>query len=181
MPVVANAPEPPEERPRSVTIIGWIFLVLSLLRVLSDSLSWIVWKLGDAGTVVTFFMPPGTRGLAANEMVLRQLPSIVAVQGAMAACVAFVSFNFLRLRPWARPALEIVCWFAVAVITAIAAALVFERERLASGPESSGLSIAIAAVLGLDLLFGAVISTVRSRRVRDAFRRSPAAESGTVS
>ncbi len=165
-----EAPEPPAARPRSVTIVGTVFLLLASLRFLLDLLGWIVWKLGNAGPVVAFFLPRGGRGLVPVDSVIRHFPTVLAVQGTVAACVAWISLDFLRLRPWARPALELVAWVALAVITAVAGALVFEWTRLAAGPEASGLAASVAVLLVLDLLLGAAIRAMRRPDVRLAFR-----------
>ena len=165
-----EAPEPPPARPRSVTLVGTTFLVLASLRLLLDLLGWIVWKLGNAGPVIAFFLPRGGRGLVPVDSVIRHFPTVIAVQGTVAAIVAWISFHFLRLRPWARPALELVAWVALAVITAVAGALVFEWSRLAPGSEASGLAASVAVLLGLDVLLAAAIRAMRRPDVRLAFR-----------
>ena len=165
-----DAPEPPAARPRSVTVVGTVFLVLASLRFLLDLLGWIVWKLGDAGPVVAFFLPRGGRVLVPVDSVLRHFPTVLALQATVAACVAGISIGFLRLRPWARPALEFVAWIALAVITAVAGALAFEWTRLAAGPEARSLAASVAVLLGLDLLLGEAIRAMRRPDVRSAFR-----------
>lgn len=166
---VSAAPEPSEERPRSVTIIGWTFLVLALLRILVDSLSCVVWKLGNAEPVVAFFIPRGVRGV--DELALRHLPSVLAVQGTVAAVVAFIAYRFLRLRAWARTALEVVCGIAIAVVASIAVALSIEWSRLAPGRESNGVAAVVAALLAVGVVLGRVIGTLRRPIVRRAFQR----------
>jgi hypothetical protein len=163
------AQEPSEERPRSVTIIGWTFLVLALLRILVDSLSCIVWKVGNAEPVVAFFIPRGVRGV--DELALRHLPSVLAVQGTVAAAVAFIAYRLLSLRAWARRALEVVCGIAIVVAAAIAVALSMEWRRLAAGPESNGVAAVVVALLALSVVLGRVIWTLRRPMVRRAFHR----------
>ena len=150
-------------------IVGRTFLVLASLRFLLDLLGWAVWKLGEAGPVVAFFLPRGGRGLPVDSLI-EAFPTVLAVQATVAACVAWISFTFLRLRPWARPALELVAWVALAVITVVAGALVFEWTRLPTGPDARGLAASVVALLGLDVLLGAAIRTMRSAGVRSAFR-----------
>ena len=171
MPFAIVAPEPPPpERPRTVTIVGGAFLVLASLRFLLDLLGWLVWKFGNAAPVVSFFLPRGGRGLVPVDSVIRHFPTVVAVQGIVAACIACTSFHFLRLRPWARPALEFVAWLGLALITAVAGALVFEWTRLAAGPDATGLAASVVALLGLDVLLAAAIRAMRRPDVRSAFR-----------
>ena len=166
---VSVAPESSEERLRSVTIIGWTFLVLALLRILVDSLSCLVWKLGNAEPVVAFFIPRGVRGV--DEMALRHFPFVLAVQGTVAAAVAFIAYRFLRLRAWARTAMEVVCGVAIAVAASIAVGLSIEWSRLARGAESNVVAAVIVALLALAVVLGRVIGTLRRPVVRRAFQR----------
>jgi hypothetical protein len=177
----AAAPDPPSSRPRSVTIVGGAFLALSSLRFLLDCLGWIVWKLGDAERVVRFFLPTASRGVVPLDWILRHFAVVVACQGAVAALVAVISYNFLRLRPWARPALESLCWIALAVTLAIACAFGLAVTRLPAGPEARGLSASVASLCAVAALFGAATWTIRQPRVRQAFAtgaRSPFQERG---
>ena len=164
-------PEPPrEERPRSVTVVGWTFLVLSSLRFLEDVWGWAIWKLGNPEPVIRFFLPRGEVG-AMPRWVMAHFLTVVAVQGAVALCVAVISWNFLRLRAWARPALEIVCWLAMALVTGIAGLVGYESARFGEAVTVRQLSFYFAILLA-DLVIAGVIWTIRSPRVRDAFRSS---------
>ncbi len=158
--------EPPDERPRPVTIIGWTFLVLSLLRILFDALTWFVWKVGNAEPVVSFFLPKAPGGSA---LALRHLPAVLAVQGAIAAGVALVAYQFLRLRAWARSALEIVCYLALAVAAAIAVTLSLELSRTV-GSESRAVGAVVAGLLVVAALLARAIWTIRRPDIRRAFR-----------
>jgi hypothetical protein len=171
LPPAAPAPALIEERPRSVTVIGWTFLVLSLMRILLDAISCVVWKLGNAAPVVAFFLPRDPKDPGAADLALRQLPLVLAIQGTVAAGVAFVAYQFLRLRAWARTALIVVCGVAIAVIAAIAAALSIEWHRLGAGRESNGVAAVIVALLAGGTLLVWVIRTLRRPDVRAAFRR----------
>jgi len=171
MAAASIAPEPPGERLRSVTVVGTAFLVVASLRFLLDLLGWFVWKLGNAEPVVSYFLPRGDGGwLAIDRFVLRHFPTVVAVQGTVAACVAGISIQFLRLRPWARRALELVAWAVLAVITAVMGALVVTAARRPAAPIARPLAGAVAVLLVLDLILGAAIRAMRRPDVRAAFR-----------
>ena len=151
--------------------MGTAFLVLASLRFLVDLLGWMVWKLGNAEPVVSFFFPRGQGAfLAADRFFIRHFPTVVAVQGTVAAVVVWISIGFLRLRPWARPALELVAWIGVMVVTALLGVFAFTWTRLSSAPIARPLAVAIAVLLALDLLLGAAIRVMRATSVRTAFR-----------
>jgi hypothetical protein len=172
----SGAPDPAEERPRAVTVVGWIFLVLSSLRVLEDVIGWVVWKVGDPEPLVRFFLPVGSPEDALALLTLRHFPTVVAVQAVAALGVAAISWSFLRLRPWARPALEIVCWIGVAIVTGIAGFLASQRGG-ADQRVARGLAHAAFVLLAIDLPFAVAIAILRSPRVRAAFRHPGPASS----
>jgi len=89
----------------------------------------------------------------------------------VAAAVAFIAFRFLRLRAWARTAMEVVCGVAIAVAASIAVGLSIEWSRLARGAESNVVAAVIVALLALAVVLGRVIGTLRRPVVRRAFQR----------
>ena len=168
------APEPAAERPRSVKVVGGAFLALSSIRLLFDVLGWIVWKLGNAGPVVAFFLPRDDGGFVPVDWVLRHFPTVVAIQGTIAACVALISIQFLRLRPWARPALETVAWLFLVVTGALV--LGFARVAMRM-PGTRSLAPTLAGLLVIGLLIAAAIRAMRRSDVRAAFRAGESAGS----
>ncbi len=170
-PVVVEPQPPPPDRPKAVTVVGWTFLVLSMVRVLEDVWGWFVWKFGDAEKLVLFFLPRGTSALVPVDALLRNLGPIVAVQAVAAACVAFISWSFLRLRPWARAALEVVCWIALGGIGLAVLALAFAFRRIGANG-APALPFVLAAAIGVAFLFAVTIRVVRRPHVRNAFDRN---------
>jgi hypothetical protein len=167
-PVVVAPEPPPPDRPKAVTVIGWTFLVLSTVRVLEDTWGWFLWKFGDAEKLVLFFLPRGANALVPVDALFRNFGTIVAVQAVVAACVAVISWNFLRLRPWARTALEVVCWIALGGTGLAVLALAFASSRF--GPNGvPALPFLLAAAIGVGILLAVTIRIVRRPQVRNAF------------
>jgi len=163
------ASAPPRERPASVTIVGGAFLALASFRFVLDCIAWFVWKLGDAERVMRFFLPRPMRTFAPLDWVIRHFATVVFVQAIVALGVALVAYNFLRLRPWARPALETICWIALGGAVALACALGLHAAGLPAGPEARGLSASLAPLFAVAAALGAVIWTVRRPPVLQAF------------
>jgi hypothetical protein len=106
-------------RPRAVAVIGWIVLVLALLRVLNDAAFYVYWKIGglQEGLPIPGIGDPRSP-LYFLKHLFRYLGPIALVQGAVAAAVAIVAWNFLQLRSWARTALEVFFWIGLLFLAA---------------------------------------------------------------
>jgi hypothetical protein len=167
MATASIAPDAAGERPRSVNVVGGVFLVLSSIRFLFDLIGWVVWKLGDPGPVIAFFLPRGEHGLVPVDWVMAHFPTVVAVQGTIAACVAGISIQFLRLRPWARRALEVVAWMALAVTGTLGIGFAWVWARLS---RSGNFAPVLAGLVVAGLLLVAAIRAMRRPDVRAAFR-----------
>ena len=160
------APESAGERPRSVNVVGGAFLALSSLRFLDDLIGWVVWQLGDPAPVIAFFLPRREHGFVPVDWVMRHFPTVVAVQGTIAACVVGISIQFLRLRPWARRALEVVAWLGLAVTLALGTGFAWASART---PRSGNFAPVLVGLLVTGLLLVAAIRAMRRPEVRAAF------------
>jgi len=159
-------------------VIGRTFLVLAALRVLEDAWGWMVWRLGDAEKVVRFFLPGGAGALVPIDAVIRHMGQIVAAQAAAAAAVGVVALQFLRLRPWARAALEAVCWVALSVVLAAAAVLAASAPRL-EGRGAASVPFVLGAAVAVALLLAVTLWQLRTPAVRRAFAPKPLDQGGS--
>ena len=73
----------------------------------------------------------------------------------------------IRLRPWARPTLEVVAWLALAVTSALVGAFGYAETRVPGGANLAG---AILWLVALDVLLAVAIRAIRKPDVRAAFR-----------
>jgi len=185
MNAVAPPPDPePREppRPRAVTIIGRVWLVagtLLFLIGLVDLIFWVVLK-PAMPTILGYAAQkdPGMRFLAPYFEHYTLVKTIEVFFGAAAALSAF---HFLRLRAWARAALEAASWIYLVYIVAffgfsyaiwrqalrdpaIVAAHPIAGERMVGG---AGVAILLVAALVL------AIVRLRGHRVRAAFEAAP--------
>jgi hypothetical protein len=103
-----------KKRPTSITVIGWIFLVGSILMIFSSGLGFIAFSFMKQ---MAEEMPPIPEELPNQFQILRiifQNFGILALsQVALAIFVLMASIHFLHLRKWARTALEIITWSAL--------------------------------------------------------------------
>jgi hypothetical protein len=178
---VTGPPEGPgEERPRAVTVIGVAWLIFGGFRVLGGLFGLILWKLGGVQDLLT--RPSVFSGLVPMRIlrtVFRQFGVEVTVQMLVGVVVVFCAAGLLRLRPWARPAIETFCWLGLTFLVCFSIFWVFLWTRgigeAASNPPSlRPLAVGITLLLtgGLALAFVAMIRVLRRPDVRAAFRRA---------
>lgn len=176
----------PVERPRAVTILGWAFLVVSVLAFLRSAINFLIFAVLESQASELLSRLSAAAGPFVPEWVLRHVGAIWAGQAILAAFVAATAWSFLSLKPWARLCLQALCWTGLSVVAC--AATLWARFWVAHGAASAtlpsttsrhgqillgGLSIlaAWALLLGLALYF------LRSATVRLAFEAR--SESGT--
>jgi hypothetical protein len=106
-----------KKRPTAITVIGWIFIAVAVLMIFS----------GGMGFVAFTFMqhmkgerPPIPEGapfqFGVMDVVFQHFGIIALAQVALAAFIIIASIQFLRLRRWARTALEVIAWLGLVYI-----------------------------------------------------------------
>jgi hypothetical protein len=103
-----------KKRPTSVTVIGWIFIAGAILMFLSGGmgLAYFTYIKHTAGGVPP--VPEEITGqLRVMKFVFQHFELIAMVQVALAIFILIASIHFLRLRQWARTALEIIAWLGL--------------------------------------------------------------------
>ena len=162
------------EKPVIVTLLGGGILVLAAPAFLGAALMLLdVWSKGD----LTANLSPGTR-----KMLISFPPSlnfsgpswILFALAWCALCLLLViaAIQFLRLRAWARAALETVTWLALLALIAWAACAVVGFARSGVFEMSLALFGLVPAHVGVPAL---LVWALRTREVRDAMlpRRTP--------
>jgi hypothetical protein len=105
-------------RPKAVTIIGRLWLVLAVLLLCKALVNMAIWKvlqpeapsfIGDAlaQTASFRFMRP----------LLTHITAVITAQALWWTFVGVAAFGLLRLRPWARVAIQGVCGFLLVYAT----------------------------------------------------------------
>jgi hypothetical protein len=160
------------QRPKAVTVIGWIWLVLaalSLFKTIANFIFFVVLKPAIPSLVALAPREdPWTRYL---NPILEHYTYILGFQALLAAAVGISAYFLLRLRPWARVAIETTCWLGLVYIACFAAFWLFVMSRAAAArpsgrvPTSAGVVVFVALAAGLAVMIG----MLRSRRTRAAF------------
>lgn len=179
--LAGRAPLPPEgagdERPKAVTVIGAAWLIFGGFRFLGGLFGLIMWKLG--GMQDLFQRPTAFSGLLPMRIlrsVFRQFGVEVTVQMLVGLVVVFCAIGLLQLRPWARRAIEVLCWLGLTFVVCFSIFWVFLwtgviGEAASHPPEYRSLAVSITLLLtgGLALAFVAMIRVLRRADVRAVF------------
>ncbi|MEP6769958.1 MAG: hypothetical protein ABJC61_14895 [Acidobacteriota bacterium] len=173
-------PSDPPERPRAVTVIGWTAFVIAALfvaRALIDLVIWRVMRPAIPALLESSFgrepAPPYLRPL------LEHLTELKIAQAIFWSFVGAGAIGLLRLRAWARVAMQaacglLACYCAVFAFVWIRAWSGVPAEARHSGELSDAhRAILLSGALGLCLLFAGGLATVvfllRGERVKAAF------------
>jgi hypothetical protein len=106
-----------KRRPTSVTVIAWIFIAGAILMILSGGMGFAAFtfmKQTAGGLPPLSEDIPGQLGIM--KFVFQYFELIAIVQVAFAIFVMIASIQFLRLRRWARTALEVIAWLGLVYI-----------------------------------------------------------------
>jgi hypothetical protein len=177
--------EPEESRPKAVTVIGWLWVVLGVLFLLRALVNMILWKIlkpDMLGFLETFAgVPPAQQRFL--RPLFEHLGALQTIEATLSAAVIVIAFRLLRLRPWARVGMQVVCWLVLAAVAAFGAFWVWLCRSVAAAVPSSaassferfglvaGLAFCLAVAAGLAVM----IALLSSSRVREAFRHTPPA------
>jgi hypothetical protein len=172
----AAAIPPPAERPTAVTVIGWVWIVYGTLKLIGGAWALAALKLGGLGDALA---GPGFPTVLPTRILQGAFGSLalgLKVQMVFATAVAFAAVSLLRLRSWARTAIEVLCWFSLCYVVTFTLGWIWLWRRVSVGaprPASFrfiGLTVAIGAAIVLGLAFASMIRALRSDEVRRAFR-----------
>jgi hypothetical protein len=174
----------PEEtsRPRAVTVIGWLWLVLGVLFLSRALVNLVLWKILQPDMLGFLEMfgevpPPQQRML---RPLFEHLTALQTCEAILSAATIVLAIQLLHLRPWARVGMQAVCWFALVSVAAFGAFWVWLLRSVAAAVASThassferiglvvGLAVCLAAASGLAVM----IALLASSRVREAFHHA---------
>lgn len=173
------------ERPRAVTVIGWIWIVVGSLYFLRSMVDLVMWKaLQPAAPALLREIESRDPEIRFLHPLFEHLTAIKFAQAIAGVAVVFLAYRFLRLRPRVRVGIQIICWIVLCYVFAFAAlwiriwtralALAPDDPRFA-GPHGR-LTLALGLGLSAALATGLIVMIVllRSSQMRRAFERPDA-------
>jgi hypothetical protein len=111
----------PSARPKAVSVLGWVFLVVSGLFFLRSALNLVAfemlrWQAPELFDRVNVLARPWV-----PEFLLRHTGAVYLAQMAIAVAAALLAWGFLALKPWARRCLQALSWLLLALDAGFAA------------------------------------------------------------
>lgn len=107
-----------EKKPAAVSAVGWIYIAVSGLMILSALMSLVMFAVMRKVTGGEF--PPMGQGMPEGfkfaTFMFKHYGLIAFVQLLVAGFGLYSGIEFLRLRAWARTALEVLTWLGLAYI-----------------------------------------------------------------
>jgi hypothetical protein len=171
--------EEERSRPKAVTVIGWLWLVLGGLFFLRTLVNMVLWKIlkPDMLTFLDMFgqVPEAQQKLL--RPLFEHLSTLQIVEAILSAAVVVIAIQFLHLAPWARAGMQAVCWLVLVSVaafgafwfwlwgTVVAAAPPAHASSFGRIGLIAGLAVCLAVAAGLVVM----IALLRGSRVRSAF------------
>ncbi len=176
---------PSPERPRTVTIVGWAWLVVASLRFLNGLLGLVVWKVGGLDRGLPFLPLPAGHQIQAPgfDVMMRHTTEILVLQALVGGVLAYAAFELLRRKAWARTTIEAAAWLGIALAAGLGVYVYSATVAMASETPEAAATIRIAgagagvliALLGA-AFFGATIAILRRPDARRHFEPATAVE-----
>ncbi len=172
------------ERPKAVTIIGRLWLVLAVVFLCKAVVNLAVWKVlqPDAPSLIGDALANAPK-LSFMRPLLSHITAVITVQALWWVFVGVAAFGLLRLRPWARVAIQGICGLLLVYFLGFETfwAVVWPnlppQSARAAALGASYRSLALVAGLSVGAAVGAgliwMIVLLRGPRVRAAFQNGP--------
>lgn len=151
-----------EKRPTCVTVIGWVWIVLGAMMCMSSAMGYAIW-----------FGNPQLSSVPANanspDLFLKYFPFLFALQICLGILAISAGIQFLKLKAWARTALEAMTWLLLLYVVGFGIAIlfwVFFGNARAPVVMMIFMLTMLVLVYGLPLVL--MLVKLRGKRVRSA-------------
>ena len=171
------------DRPKAVTIIGRLWLVVAVFGLCKAIVNLAIWKVIQPDAPSLFGDIAARSPLPFLRPLLGHLTALMTAQALWWAFVGVAAIGLLRLRPWGRLAMEAIGWallaYTVGFVVLWTSVWPTLPARTGSAPvfaavsnRVAGLAVALAACAVLAGASITMIVLLRKPRVREAFARA---------
>lgn len=158
-----------EERPTSVTVIGWAWIVIGALMAFSSVMALFI------SIIMARMLADQPAGGDELPFMLQIFPFLAAAQFIVAGVGIASGICFLKRKAWARKALEVLTWLVLSFLVAFMVAWMASWITMTGDAEVSGFSaMGVVMALGITALYGIplaiMIRYLRGEKVRSAMQ-----------
>jgi hypothetical protein len=176
-------PEKRGKRPRSVTVIAWVWIITGVLMVVSSVVLLLAYTMVKKMAAGQPFPPAMPAELEALLPLFGHVGLSISIQLASAVITLVAGIAFLKLRAWARTTIEAICWLSLLYVVGLGIYGTFSLAGLAGNmprgalPVSGGAFTAVAVVAGIVVTavfavpLAVMIRSLRGREIREAVRK----------
>jgi len=164
-------------RPKAVTVVGWLYMITGLFMLLTGVAAiasmLLVTTAGDNGMAETLSGAPAM--LKVTVVFIRYFAAVAVFQVIAAVALLVSAAQFLKLRAWARSALEVFTWLSLVGAIVVGGLWAYSWAKITAdispemaSPLSPGNFSLIGAVIWAGLALVVVgVSVVMIRFLRD--------------
>ncbi len=162
-----------------MTVIGWVWIVLGGILVLKALMNLLTWSvLHSAAPALLQAFGERFANVPLVQTMLAHAGVMFLAQATFWTLVIVSAWNLLRLRPWARIAIQTVCGLGICYAAGFLifwlglwshAGLTTMDPSLTESMRSLALFAGAGAILLLGSFFAVMLGYLRSARLRDAF------------
>jgi hypothetical protein len=173
-----------EKRPASVSVIAWTWIVTGAFMVFSGIMSLLMFAAMPSLTSQLPHSPNMPQGVGLMMGMFRYFGWLVAAQLVLAVVAIVAGYEFLKLRPWARAALEILSWISLIYVVGFGVYWLSAWSTMTGQfPQQDvpfdmatfrtvGLAVAAVVTLAFAVPLGIMIKYLRGKVVREAILRA---------
>jgi lysylphosphatidylglycerol synthetase-like protein (DUF2156 family) len=173
----------PGKRPTAVSVIAWTWIITGGFAVFSGIMSLLMFAAMPTLQSELSHAPGMSQGVGLMTSMFRYFGWLVAVQLVLAAVAIVAGIQFLRLRSWARAALEILSWVSLIYVVGFGLFWLSTWSTM-TGQFSQqdvqfdtgtlrivGLAVGAVITLAFAIPLGIMIKYLRGKVVREAMLR----------
>lgn len=155
---------PTQTRPTSVTVISWVWIAMGILMVLSGAMGLFSFSMMQEISQAEPFPPARPEDLPAGfrpmMIIFNNFHILAGVQIILALVAITAGINLLKLRRWARTAIETLTWFSLTYIVVFGCYWVYMWLAMTSSFPDNQMPAGMGFLKYFGVIMGVVINII---------------------
>lgn len=145
-------------RPAGITAIAWLWIVGGILLLVGALLTWALLSMIGSMTPLSTFPGKVPADSEFMNLLLRNVGVFVLVQVAIGVASIYAGAQLLKLRAWARTAVEVLTWVSLVYVLVNGALFLYMWDSIAAWMPPEVVLIDPAQLRMLGLIVGVVVT-----------------------